>query len=144
VRWVWVACLFALFAAPSLAQPPHPEPPLLRLICDGIGTYAGPDRRPAQIEGKVLVEVTDATHGRIKIPDVLMPPVRDNSDQGWRPLEELNATDTVIAGRVRLNFINRPTVRIDRVSGHMDVKAGGQPLFGGGCRSAGVPTAPGR
>jgi hypothetical protein len=139
VRSVMTAGLLLLTATPVLAQTPQPPAQAgaatLHLACEGVATFSGPDGHPDQTEGQVLVELTGAASGRIRLPDVLTPLVHNATDDGWRTLDGLTVTDTRIAGQVTLNFINKPAVSIDRATGHLDVKSGAQPLFGGLCHT---------
>ena len=134
MRRIVFAGLLALSATPSLAQTPAPQP-ALHLACAGVAIYSGADGHPVSAEGQTLIELTGSTAGRVKLPDILTPFFHDNTDEGWRPLGGLVVTDSAITGQLSLNFLNKPTIAIDRVTGHMEVKSGAQPVFGGECRS---------
>jgi hypothetical protein len=130
-----------LSAAPVWAQgtpsaaPAPSAPATLHLTCEGLAAYAGPGGNPALAEGQVLVEVTGPAAGRIRLPDVLTPLLHNQTDAGWRAFDTLTAGDTEITGQITLNLFNKPSVVIDRVTGHLEVKSGAIPLFGGECRA---------
>jgi hypothetical protein len=75
-----------------------------------------------QVGAEVLVDITGDT-GRIKLPPSLTPVVHSRSDQGWRQFSSLRIDDTQFRGRFSLNFINKPNVTINRVTGHIDIAA---------------------
>ena len=75
-----------------------------------------------------------AGDARIKIPGVLVPPVHTDDDHGWRPINDLQVGETEITGRFDVNFINKPTVSINRVTGHIDLRGFARMGFSGDCK----------
>ncbi|MCR5879415.1 hypothetical protein [Phenylobacterium sp. J367] len=61
----------------------------------------------------------------------MVPPVSSGSDHGGYELSDLSVTPDRIAGRFRLNGLNRPTVTIDRRSGRIVLD--GLTKFRGAC-----------
>ena len=143
MRSVLMAGLMILSATPGWAQPAPPgapAPATLHLVCTGIVRYAGLGGATTEAEGQVLVDVTGPAAGRIKLPDLLLSQGHDKTDTDWRAFESLTIAETQIDGKVTLGFLNKPTVTLDRVTGHLDVMSAGSPLsgesplFGGECR----------
>lgn len=60
---------------------------------------------------------------RIRVPSSMTPSLRGRSDDGWRPIQELSVTDTLITGRFSFNPINKPSIRIDRITGIIEIKS---------------------
>ena len=137
VSRIILAGLFALAATPSLAQTPPiaaAPPPVLHLVCDGLSVFTAADGHPAGAEGQTLIDVTGPA-GRIKLPAIQASLIHDQTDDGWRPLAGLAVTDSAITGQVSLGILDKPTVAIDRVTGHLDVKSAFGPVFGGECQT---------
>ena len=78
---------------------------------------------------RLRVQLSEST-GRIQVPPVMVPPLRSGGSEGWWPLYELEVSDNEIPGRYRLNPINKPTVRIDRISGDIDIQGKGARFVG--------------
>jgi len=133
-----LAGLMVLSATPGWAQPAPPAPATLHLFCAGIVRYVGPNG-VVEAEGQALVEVTGPATGRIRLPDVLLSQGHDKTDTDWRTLDSLTLGETQIDGTVNLGFLDKPTVTLDRVTGHLDVMSaatlisGENPQFGGEC-----------
>ncbi|MEC5397522.1 hypothetical protein [Uliginosibacterium sp. H1] len=72
--------------------------------------------------GAAQVELSGDTV-RMKFPQQLVPPLSDGKD-AWYVLSEPFVGDKEITGGVRFNLLNRPKVKIDRVSGQMTVSSG--------------------
>jgi len=71
--------------------------------------------------------------GLLRLPRAMRPLLHGGSD-GWFRIDGLAVGDDQITGRVAVNFMNRPELRIDRHTGiaHLDGKSG---HFAGMCRS---------
>lgn len=126
------------------------ETPLrLDLVCDGqadvststttnVGEPGGPvnfvtsNGRDRVVE-RVTVSFSE-NGGRIRLPDSMLPTIRGRSEDGWRPLSNVEVTDDRITGRMSFNFIDRPSVRIDRVTGTLEVR-GLDTSFVGECQA---------
>ena len=127
--------------------------PQIHLACDGVGTYpegsnasafafanngrsvsaGGMEVHRGQVETEVFVDVVGDS-GRIKLPGIMIPPIHTHDDNGWRPIADLRITDAEIAGKFEVNFLNKPTVSINRVTGHIDVGGNFKLSFSGECR----------
>lgn len=70
--------------------------------------------------------------GRIRLPQVLLPVVYGGKD-GWFKLRGLKVTEKTIEASAGVNFMNRPKVHIDRVSGSISVTGEGG-NFAGKCQ----------
>lgn len=74
------------------------------------------------------------TGGRIRLPDSMLPTIRGRSEDGWRPLSNVEISDDRITGRLSFNFLDKPSVRIDRVTGTLEVR-GLDTSFVGECQA---------
>lgn len=72
--------------------------------------------------GERIVIVFEGSAGRIRMPPALEPNIRGRSDDGWRPLSDIQVAEDQITSRFSFNFFDKPSVRIDRVSGMLDVR----------------------
>lgn len=79
----------------------------------------------------VKVEIADG-RARVFLPDSLIPPLNDPEEDGWWKVTDLKMSDVEITGRFRINFANKPTFRIDRLHGDIDLQ-GYQLSFRGQC-----------
>jgi hypothetical protein len=144
--------------APLPIPPPVPQsqpqpPPDLHLACHGIASFTerssgsafvfnrrgdsasgfvGENHR-GEAEGDVYFDLL-ASGARIKLPGIMVPPIHTGDDHGWRPIHDLQVTDTEIIGRFEVNFINKPTLSINRVTGHIDLKGFSKMGFSGDCK----------
>lgn len=80
--------------------------------------------------GVVVVEIADGT-GRIKIPEPLVPSL-NTRDNGWFKIKDLDVTHDAITGRIKLNFLDVKSLRIDRHTGLLTIEGGGE-NFSGDC-----------
>jgi hypothetical protein len=60
---------------------------------------------------------------RVKLPNAMLPPI-SGGDDGWFAMSELQVSDQEIAGKIRINFLNKPKVEIDRRSGVISIASG--------------------
>jgi len=60
--------------------------------------------------------------GRIRLPDSMLPSIRGRSEDGWRPLANVSIGEDLITGRMSFNFIDKPSVRLDRVTGTVEIR----------------------
>lgn len=106
----------------------------IALQCDGAGltddtTFIQQQdgTAPTIVEGskrtneRVLIVFEDNT-GRIRMPPALQPSIRGRSTDGWRPLTDIAASDDLISTRFSFNFLDKPSVRIDRVTGRVEIR----------------------
>lgn len=86
---------------------------------------------------RMMVEFDEAG-GRVRFPRSLLPQIRgQGSGDGWWILEDYSLTDDEIRGRVNLNWLNRPTITIDRRTGNVDM-ASRYATFAGECAPVAV------
>lgn len=141
----------ALAAMLTLAQ--GDAAPSIRLRCDGrtsllvehdtfrslksggVSTTTSYGRR--RDEARVLFEMADGA-ARLHLPPELVTAVHGGDTDGWWPVSELRIGDDAISGRIRINLVNKPSFRIDRVNG--DIELSGLMPFRGQCENtAGQP-----
>lgn len=79
-------------------------------------TYGTRDRAYAD---QVDVELANGT-GRIRLPRQTLPIVR-GGERGWFKLRNVEINDRTITASAAVNFINRPKVHIDRVTGTISI-----------------------
>lgn len=135
----------ALASASSLFVPNISYAATINLICYGGGSankatvssvYANDNwgntasgqvvgQRQVGFEDQVNVEVNDDNTGRIRVPRSMLPPLH-GGNEGWFEFKNIKTTDTAITGSAGINFINSPKVRLDRVTGTINIsgKAG--------------------
>lgn len=120
------------------------------LICTGAGSFVTYDGGQAMVNGELIaspnnarraeradrayLEVNDETV-RIKPPGSIVPTLSGRGDDGWRTMSEVSITEREIRGRFSLNWINKPTVVVNRMTGEMiisggDLLAGSAGFFG--------------
>lgn len=69
--------------------------------------------------------------GHIYLPKKLVPPIHSGGDHGWWDIVDLEVGAREINGRYRLNGLNKPKIKIDRMTGHASIE--GQSGFSGTC-----------
>lgn len=133
------------------AQAVVPQP--IHLICVGAGTAARItstygsaydsqgnsawgqvlSRRDTPFDDQVNIDIgTDGT-GRIRMPRAMLPVVRGGKD-GWFELGSIKMTDSEITGAAQVNFMNKPRVRLDRITGAISI-AGKAGDYSGQCQA---------
>lgn len=60
------------------------------------------------------------TTGKIRMPRIMLPPIH-GGDGGWFEIKSIKVTDNEITGKVGINFINSPKLRIDRITGMISI-----------------------
>lgn len=76
------------------------------------GRARTPDTLTVEITGEVV---------RIKGPASLEPVVSGDGDDGWRTLSDVTINDREIRGQLSYNWFARPLVKIDRMSGEVEI-----------------------
>lgn len=101
------------------------------------GTIDG--TRAQQYADQVDVELV-GDGGRIRLPQVVLPIVRGGKD-GWFELRDLKVSERTIEAKAGVNFMNKPRVHIDRVTGTISIngKAG---TYTGRCQKVEQSAAP--
>lgn len=89
-------------------------------------------RRP--FKGNGTVEISSGM-GRMRIPEPMIPAIGSGDGNGWYPIEKLSVTDREFTGVVRINFMNQPKFRIDRMTGKLSM-SGGLSEFSADCAAA--------
>ena len=124
----------------------------LNLICGGGGSATGTrvtngfvtdssgnsatatvfSRQDRNFEDQVNVEIRDG-QGRIRPPRTMLPPIHGGED-GWMRLTDIRETPDEITAKAVVNFMSRPNIRIDRISGVISI-SGRIGQFSGRCES---------
>jgi hypothetical protein len=99
----------------------------------GSATAFASENHRAQSDDDLFFDVI-AGQGRIKLPAVLVPPIHTGDDRGWRSVSEMQLGETEITGKFEVNFLNKPTFSINRITGHVDLRGFGRMGFSGDCR----------
>ena len=143
---------FLCFPLLSLTLKTHAEELNLSLKCKGSGTVNATEttfknsrnksehsrefgteqamvKRP--FEGVMLVEI-HSDKGQVKIPVGMLPPFQKDEASDWFPIHDYKLTSTDVTGEVKINFLNKPSIRIDRTTGTI-VFASGLNEFSGEC-----------
>jgi len=87
-----------------------------------------------RIDDDVLVDIT-GDQGRIRIPRRMLPPLHSGDQEGWRAISPLSVTNREISGHFSMNFVNKPSVSIDRVTGRIEIAGHRDFGFRGDCRA---------
>jgi hypothetical protein len=103
-----------------------------------LGIVQTQTRRP--FSGNGTVEISAGT-GRMRIPDPMIPVLMSGDTDGWYPIEDLFSNDREITGVVRINMLNQPKMRIDRMTGKLSV-SGGLSDFSADCRALDTQAKP--
>ena len=98
----------------------------------GIGSSMIMGANKEKLDERVLVDIHENI-ARIRFPRSLLPPYNNGSKDGWWELTDVSVSDEAISARFRLNFANKPAVRIDRLSG--DIEVTGFAKFRGECQT---------
>ncbi|MDT0507513.1 hypothetical protein [Novosphingobium sp. MMS21-SN21R] len=83
--------------------------------------------RPTIVKMTIQFRITDGT-AEMNVPRMIAPPI-SSSKEGWYAVKALRVTDDQISGKVKFNFINSSSFRIDRTTGVMTSSGG----FQGNC-----------
>lgn len=121
--------LAATALATIAASSAHAQELNLALECEGVATLdttefthrndgSAPEARHGTARQTERVQIVfEGAGGRIRIPESMLPNIRGRSQDGWRELSEIRQRDDQIDARFSYNFLDKPTVRIDRVTG---------------------------
>ncbi|WP_426046068.1 hypothetical protein [Brevundimonas sp. TWP3-1-2b1] len=107
----------------------------LVLVCYGVSSAGGGQARQ-RMDVEVVEEVV-----RVRLPTGIIYQIAGRGEaDGWRTLNDVEISDREIRGRASLNWINRPLVVINRMTGTVDVTGGdvvgGPATFTGECERA--------
>jgi hypothetical protein len=150
----------ALLALITVAAPAAAED--LSLLCAGNGTYpqaststatvvnpsagypttaTGTTTRTVSVAAEARFELRGES-ARIFMPPQMTPSINGGSDGGWWTFDRLEVTPEAISGRFSLNMFNKPEVRIDRMTGTIQVDGNFRYYFLGQCERIETPLAP--
>lgn len=81
-------------------------------------------RRAQGFEEQVQLWV-EGDEGRIRMPRTMLPLFR-GGDGGWFKVKSVETTENEIRGTIKVNFLNNPKLRLDRITGTISIsgKAG--------------------
>lgn len=152
-RWIAVSAFALLVAgATAHAQETAEKPGLdLFLRCDGTATHVASETtyanaynnsgqsasgnatsyRKERFSERILLDL-NADGGRVRVPKAMVPPLNSGGKDGWWTLSDVTASADNITAHFRLNPINKPTIRIDRSTGDIDMSGFGM-AFRGTC-----------
>ncbi len=147
MRAAWIAGLVALAGTNASALD-------LKLRCEGVvnttqsesstlNTYGdltlnttATTHRRIQTHDRMLVEITEAG-GRVRLPQILVPTIHSGgSADGWWPMTALNVSETEISGKLTVNVFDKPSLRIDRTTGDVELRGIANTGFTGTCEVA--------
>lgn len=82
-------------------------------------------RREVPFDDQVNIELSSDAGGRVRMPRAMLPVVR-GGDNGWFKISDVKRTDSEITGTIGVNFMNKPKLRLDRLTGSISIsgKAG--------------------
>lgn len=90
-------------------------------------------RRDVPFDDQVNIELPGGGTGRVRMPRAMLPVIR-GGDNGWFKISDVRMTDSEITGTVGVNFMNKPKLRLDRITGSVSIsgKAGN---YSGTCQA---------
>lgn len=85
-------------------------------------TVQSPSRVGFEDQAQVWIE---GEEGRVRMPPSMLPPIRGGED-GWFKLSSIEITENEIRATVKVNPLNNPKLRLDRLTGAISLsgKAG--------------------
>lgn len=85
------------------------------------GSYSGTvtGTRTQGYAEQVDVELS-SDGGRIRLPRITLPLIRGGKD-GWFELSNVETTERSITANAKVNFLNKPKVHIDRMTGTISI-----------------------
>lgn len=108
---------------------------------NSFGTVSSNSTHVESLEASVQFEL-NGDLARILMPPHMTPAINGGSDGGWWTLDRLEVTPEAINGRFTLNVFNKPTVRIDRMRGTIEVDGNFRYYFLGNCERVETPLTP--
>ncbi len=131
----------------------------ITLVCGGAGTATKPTassayaydnsgnsanatvygRRSEAFEDQVDL-VIDGENSRIRLPRTMLPPIKGGKD-GWFSIKDIKVSPESFSGSAKVNFINHPSVYVDRRTGTISINGKGG-TYTGRCErvETGAPT----
>lgn len=90
---------------------------------DGFNTVHGSATTTSRSRTSAIVDVEiEGDIVRVRMPEALSPTLGGRGENGWRTLSDVTINEREISGRFSYNWINRPVVRINRLTGTIDVQ----------------------
>jgi hypothetical protein len=77
--------------------------------------------------------------GKARMPRAMLPPIR-GGENGWFDIKDIKVSDNEITGTVTVNFMNKPKLVLDRLTGTVSL-AGKAGQFNGQCQKFDPNTA---
>lgn len=119
----------------------------LNLVCTGTGSKVVTDTSSSsslygesasasstRIDYGDLVDIRiDDAGGMIRMPKAMWPLAHSGNHDGWWKFRKLQITEQEIIGSVQFNFINKPSIRINRLTGSLSIN--GTSHFFGKCEA---------
>lgn len=96
------------------------------------GTATITSRGSQDFEDQINVEIVNGA-GRIRLPRTMLPPIH-GGEGGWMRLMDIRETPNEITAKAVVNFMSRPNIRIDRISGTISI-SGRVGQFSGSCEA---------
>lgn len=112
---------------------------------DGYNTASGTMTTTTRARSSAVVDVEiDGETVRVRMPEAMSPALGGRGQNGWRTLTEAIIAEREISGRIAYNWINRPLVRLNRLTGTIEIQntnaaTGGQG-FQGTCQRVSADT----
>ena len=114
-----------LFMAAATLDPRASDVVQLELTCSGQGTRVTHESGAATAMFSDQVDVSiSGSSGRIRVPPIMLPEISSGGSNGWWQLHGLVETPTEFRATIRFNFMNKPIIRIDRLTGNLTISAG--------------------
>jgi hypothetical protein len=92
-------------------------------------TIQSPSRVGFEDQAQVWIE---GEEGRIRMPPSMLPPIRGGED-GWFKLSSIEITENEIRATVKVNPLNNPKLRLDRLTGAVSL-SGNAGNYAGQCQ----------
>lgn len=105
------------------------------LLCQG--SSSGPN---STVGENIRIELNDYG-GRMQLPPSILPELGKGGRDGWYELRDFVRSDTQYLATVRVNFINTKRIRIDRLTGTIQI-VGDHNGFSGVCEKIDPNAAP--
>jgi hypothetical protein len=69
---------------------------------------------------------------KIHVPAQMLPKLNSAPDDGWLEIKDLEVSRRELQGGLSFNFVNKPSLTLDRISGDLSIEASGA-TFSGAC-----------
>jgi len=90
---------------------------------DGLNTASGSATTTSRSRASAVVDVEiEGDIVRLRLPESMSPMLGGRGDNGWRTLTDVSVDQREISGRFAHNWTNRPRVRINRLTGTIDIQ----------------------